>query len=52
MNQQNLQAPTLDVPDFQKAVESLCAEAVADFAAARSRLERLRRHGPDDVEQR
>mgnify|MGYP001550437512 CR=1 FL=1 len=40
--------PSLDVPDFQKMVESLCAEAVADFAAARSRLERLRRVGPDD----
>ncbi len=40
--------PALKVPDFQKMVESLCAEAVADFSAARSRLERLRRVGPDD----
>ena len=40
--------PALEVPDFQQMVESLCAAAAADFADTRSRLERLRRVGPDD----
>jgi hypothetical protein len=40
--------PTLDIPDFQKMVDSLCQAASADFLAARVRLERLRRVGPDD----
>lgn len=40
--------PALDVPDFQKMVESLCQSASADFVAARARLERLRRIGPDE----
>ena len=39
---------SLDPVDFQKMIETLCATAAADFAATRSRLERLRRVGPDD----
>ena len=34
--------------EFQKLIENLCAAAAQDFAATRSRLERLRRIGPDD----
>lgn len=44
----NASDPTLDTQDFRQLVESLCAAASADFAAARQRLERLRRVGPDE----
>lgn len=39
--------PTLDPADFEQLIENLCAAAAADFAATRSRLERLRRVGPE-----
>ena len=38
----------LDVNAFQQMVDRLCQSAAADFAAARDRLENLRRIGPDD----
>jgi hypothetical protein len=41
-------SPTLDPKEFQKQIENLCKQAEADYAATRSRLEHLRRVGPDD----
>ncbi|MDP2341300.1 MAG: hypothetical protein Q8O67_10095 [Deltaproteobacteria bacterium] len=39
---------TLDPKEFQNLIETLCKSAAEDFAATRSRLEHLRRVGPDD----
>jgi hypothetical protein len=38
---------SLPVTDFKAIIEALCVHAAADFMAARSRLERLRRDGPE-----
>jgi len=38
---------TLPLTDFQAIIEGLCQSATADFSAARQRLERLRREGPE-----
>ena len=41
----------LPIPEFQQIVEQLCRSATDEFTAARVRLERLRREGPDTTEQ-
>lgn len=37
----------LDVSSFRNLIDELCVSASADFTAARQRLERLRREGPE-----
>ncbi|HEY1099378.1 MAG TPA: hypothetical protein VGF99_10630 [Myxococcota bacterium] len=49
MQPQNLDS-SLAVNEFQQIIEQLCRGATDDFAAARARLERLRREGPDQTE--
>ena len=43
-------AAPLPIPEFQQIVEQLCRSATDEFTAARVRLERLRREGPEQTE--
>ena len=40
----------LPIPEFQQIIEHLYRSASDEFVAARARLERLRREGPDHTE--
>ena len=39
--------PTLDVTEFRRLFDDLCATAAADLVAAHHRLDRLRREGAE-----
>ncbi len=40
----------LPIPEFQQIVEQLCRSATDEYTAARLRLDRLRRDGPETTE--
>jgi hypothetical protein len=44
--------PSLDVTEFRRLVDDLCASARADLDAAHRRLDRLRREGTDGTADR